>query len=120
MGICMDIFNDTSSLECRCFVRVLLDGLLRFESVGLEMSGVFLGCDEDLGNVPDYLESGGLEMSFEYMESYVICSMLEGAKYIEWWCEENVVIEREVVMNDCKRLVSLYSDFERGRRAYKG
>ncbi len=108
MGACMLDFNLCKSLERESFIGVLLERLLSLEGIGTEMSGVFLGCDSDPRSIPDYLDADGFCMSFEYMEEYVVCSMLEGAKYIEEWCDKNVVFERESVVCLCRKLVGLY------------
>ena len=108
MKACMDVFEVTSSLECRSFIGVLLDGLLDLKCVGLEMAGVYLGCDSDPLSIPDYLDIEGFDMSFEYVDRYVVCSMVEGAKFIKEWCDANVLVEKERVSNSCDKLVRLY------------
>ncbi|CAK16691.1 hypothetical protein PSEEN3991 [Pseudomonas entomophila L48] len=108
MGACMLDFNLCKSLERDSFIGVLLERLLNLEGIGTEMSGVFLGCDSDPRSIPDYLDADGFCMSFEYMDEYVVCSMRDGAKYIEEWCDKNVVFERESVVCLCKKLVGLY------------
>ena len=108
VSACMLDFNLCKSLERESFIGVLLERLLNLEGIGTEMSGVFLGCDSDPRSIPDYLDADGFCMSFEYMDEYVICSMRDGAKYIEEWCDKNVVFERESVVCLCKKLVGLY------------
>lgn len=104
----MGLFYIPDGSKYESYIDILIDGLLRFEGVGLEFAGVFVGCDCDVLNIPDYLDRDGFDISFEYMDEYVVCSMIDGAKYIEEWCVENVVADRESVLEDCNNLVRLY------------
>lgn len=108
MGACMGVLYMSDGLRYESCLDVLIDSLLRFEGVGLEMAGIYLGCDCDVLSVPDYLDPYGFDMSFEYMDEYVVCSMAEGAKYIEEWCDREVVTDRVAVIEGCKKLVGLY------------
>ncbi|MCG8292162.1 hypothetical protein [Pseudomonas entomophila] len=101
-------FKISTGIDGVSLIRVLIEDLLNFEGVGTEMSGVFLGCDRDVLGIPDYLDSDGFDMSFEYMDEYVVCSMAEGAKYIEEWCDKEVIADRGAVIEGCKKLVGLY------------
>lgn len=108
VSTCMLDFKISTGIDGVSLIRVLIEDLLNFEGIGTEMSGVFLGCDRDVLGIPGYLDSDGFDMSFEYMDEYVVCSMRDGAKYIEGWCDKNVVFERESVICLCRKLVRLY------------
>ncbi|WMW07572.1 hypothetical protein [Pseudomonas entomophila] len=108
MRACMQIFYVWDGAWYESDMDVLLDGLLDFECVGFEVGGVFVGCDSDPLSIPDYLDIEGFDMSFEYFDESVVCSMAEGAKYIERWCDANVITDWERVKDSCKKLVRLY------------
>ena len=105
---CLLDFRDSSSSSVDSFLLVLLEKLLEFRGVGLEMSGVYLSADEDAESVPDYL-TGKDSMAFEFMGEHVVCSLPEGAFAIKKWCEKNAILDREIVLGKCKRLFDLYS-----------
>ncbi|WP_167409862.1 hypothetical protein [Pseudomonas sichuanensis] len=108
INACMLDFTLSENFDGVGLIGVLIEKLLDFEGVGTEMSGVFLGCDADILSIPGYLDSDGFDMSFEYMDEYVVCSMAEGAKYIQEWCIREVIADRESVIEGCKRLVGLF------------
>jgi len=108
MSICMLDFKISADIEGVSFIGVLIERLLDFEGVGTEMSDISLGCDSDPLSIPSYLDSDGFDMSFEYNDEHVICSMGVGARFIEEWCYRNVVVERQSTLKACSKLVNLY------------
>lgn len=108
MSTCMLDFKIPADIDGVNFIGVLIERLLEFEGVGTEMSDISLGCDSDPLSIPNYLDSDGFDMSFEYNGEHVICSMEVGAKFIAEWCYRNVVVERQSTLKACNKLVSLY------------
>lgn len=113
--LCLTDFRDCRDVECGSLLEVMIDSLLRFEGMGMEMSSVFLGCDaEPAGpeDIPSNVFVGRFDMSFEFMREYFVCPMTEGALAVLQWCEVNVSENRERVLEKCAEMVLLFGEVE--------
>ncbi|MCG8292168.1 MULTISPECIES: hypothetical protein [Pseudomonas] len=108
VSACLMDFRDSGALHVESYLDVLLECLLQFEGVGIEMSGVYIQRDEDLDNIPRYLIGIENGMAFEFIGEVAIYEMSEGARRINEWCEMNVSKDKREVMERCQRLMSLY------------
>lgn len=108
VGACLMDFRDSGALHVESYLDVLLECLLQFEDVGIEMSGVYIQRDEDSDNVPRYLVGVENGMAFEFIGESAIYEMSEGARRISEWCEININKNKREVMEKCQRLMSLY------------
>jgi len=111
VSACLMDFRDSGAKYVESYLDVLLDCLLQFEGVGIEMSGVFVQKDEDLDNMPACLVDFENGMAFEFIGEFAVYKMSEGARMIFDWCEVNVNKDKVEVMNKCGRLVCLYADY---------
>jgi hypothetical protein len=104
---CLLDFRDSSSLEVDSYLTILMSRLLKLEGVGLEVSGVYLSCDEDIENIPDYLlDVNG--MAFEFMGEHVTVPFSLGATLIADWCNKNIVENRDAIISRCNDLIKKY------------
>lgn len=113
---CLVGFRECSSSCADSYIGVMLRKLLVYEGIAVEESGVYLECDEDFQMIPSYLVGREGCMAFEFMGKSFVCTMPEGAEIIRDWCERKVYRDREVVLEACNKLVSVYGESGLGKR----
>ncbi|WP_147466609.1 hypothetical protein [Pseudomonas cichorii] len=81
---CLLDLLESSSLDNPSFLPLALTNLLDSQGFGIEMSGIYISSDEDVENIPEYLEEG---IAFEFMEGHVSLPFHEAVNCIVEWCK---------------------------------
>ncbi|WP_065261535.1 hypothetical protein [Pseudomonas bananamidigenes] len=87
---CLLDLLDSSSLNNSSFLPKALESLIQSQGFGIEMSGIYISSDDDLDNIPEYLDDG---IAFEFMESHVSLPFHEAVECIMEWCQTQKLTE---------------------------